>query len=139
MPLLLFIIILFVTILLSIIFGLICRKIAISKGHSSGYFWLGFFFDIIGIIITSCIPNLNKEKEEKNQYKALQRQNQLNYGFVKEFWICPDCGTKNPANANYCMECGAESFIKDTKWKCPRCGQMNSPDSKYCGECGYKK
>lgn len=40
----------------AIIFGLASSKIADEKGRSSaGWFWLGFFLGIIGVMIASCL------------------------------------------------------------------------------------
>ena len=44
------------------IFGLVTMSIATSKGRSAGWFWMGFFFDIIGIIIISCLPDVRNQK-----------------------------------------------------------------------------
>ena len=52
----------------------------------------------------------------------------------KPMTICPKCGYQNPANAKYCMNCGAPlHFIK-----CPKCGAEIPPGSKFCPNCGAK-
>jgi class 3 adenylate cyclase len=44
---------------------------------------------------------------------------------------CAACGTENPANARFCMSCGAGLSAK-----CPSCGAENPPGAKFCIECG---
>lgn len=46
---------------------------------------------------------------------------------------CPNCGKQMPANAKFCMECGAALVNK-----CPNCGAEVPQGSKFCLECGTK-
>ena len=48
---------------------------------------------------------------------------------------CPSCGTKLPANAKFCMNCGS-SLIQ--KRSCPKCGSEIPDDAKFCLSCGEK-
>ncbi len=43
---------------------------------------------------------------------------------------CPNCGTINPPQAKFCLECGIRFNI------CPNCGTFNLPQAKFCIECG---
>jgi predicted ATPase/class 3 adenylate cyclase len=43
---------------------------------------------------------------------------------------CPNCHTKNPPQAKYCLECGNRLVV------CPNCGTVNLPIAKFCIECG---
>jgi ribosomal protein L40E len=45
---------------------------------------------------------------------------------------CPSCGHTNPAEAKFCIECGA----KLGPVTCPSCGHINPPGTKFCGQCG---
>ncbi len=47
---------------------------------------------------------------------------------------CKQCGTKNPEEARFCMECGIE--LEKEAETCPSCGTLNPPNSKFCNECG---
>lgn len=46
---------------------------------------------------------------------------------------CPNCGKQMPANAKFCMECGA-SLVN----KCPNCRAKVPQGGKFCLECGTK-
>jgi len=45
---------------------------------------------------------------------------------------CPKCQFENPAEINFCGECGAKLEIL-----CPRCNSPNPLNFKFCGECGH--
>lgn len=53
--------------------GLICMSIAAKKGYSKvGFFFLGFFVGLIGLIIALCLPSrVGKSAEEVLAYKKL--------------------------------------------------------------------
>ena len=46
-------------------------------------------------------------------------------------FLCPECGTLNPADALHCSECGAKTTLD-----CPKCGAVNPIGSAYCVKCG---
>lgn len=47
---------------------------------------------------------------------------------------CLKCGTSNPSNSNFCLNCGNELVQNDIK--CPNCGTNNSLNSNFCLKCG---
>jgi transcription elongation factor Elf1 len=56
--------------------------------------------------------------------------------------LCPNCGKKNSAEANFCYACG-EPLLKEIKpsakagtISCPNCGQKNLAEANYCFACG---
>ena len=49
-------------------------------------------------------------------------------------WVCPSCGTENPADNRFCGHCGTE---KNDSWVCPSCGTNNSDN--FCTHCGQPK
>ncbi len=68
--------------------------------------------------------------------------------------ICPNCNASNPANEEFCENCGAElggvsvaasapvlaaapSSAGLTIVKCPRCGNIVPSNDKFCRKCGY--
>jgi class 3 adenylate cyclase/tetratricopeptide (TPR) repeat protein len=44
---------------------------------------------------------------------------------------CNTCGTTNPAEAKFCMSCGAQ-----LERRCPSCGTPAPPQAKFCMSCG---
>src|SRR3954465_6191784 len=44
---------------------------------------------------------------------------------------CHACGTGNPANARFCMACGAPQDRT-----CPACGAVPPAQARFCMECG---
>ena len=45
--------------------------------------------------------------------------------------ICDSCGAQNPAQAKFCMSCGA-----GLERTCPACGTVAPPQAKFCMSCG---
>jgi hypothetical protein len=46
---------------------------------------------------------------------------------------CPNCGTENPTNSKFCVNCGQSLVINPT---CVNCGFTNEEGSKFCASCG---
>lgn len=76
---------LIVQLLVNLVFGGITAAIASSKGRNVvGWFFLGFFFACIAIIIIVCLPNLNEEQAkwaandiEQRRLREQLRQEQM--------------------------------------------------------------
>ena len=49
--------------------------------------------------------------------------------------VCPNCKTKNPEKALFCVKCG-NKLEKKLKVKCQSCGIENPSDAKFCVNCG---
>ena len=47
--------------------------------------------------------------------------------------ICSVCGTSNPAEARFCLECGSSLAAR-----CGTCGATNPAGAKFCGTCGTR-
>jgi len=47
--------------------------------------------------------------------------------------LCKQCQTDNPANAKFCLSCGAKLGLT-----CPQCGAQLPSQAKFCLECGAK-
>ena len=41
----------------AIICGILCKKLAVRKGYV-GYFWTGFFLNVIGLIYVAGLPSI---------------------------------------------------------------------------------
>lgn len=58
-----------------IIFGIICACIASSKGRSEvGWFFIGFFLGLIGLILIACLSNLKEEAAKQEHMLNEQRR-----------------------------------------------------------------
>ena len=61
--------------LMACVFGGICAGIASSKGRNTvGWFFIGFFFSCIGLIIILCLSNLNDEERRTSAMEIEQRR-----------------------------------------------------------------
>lgn len=52
---------------------------------------------------------------------------------------CPECGTKNSEDTEFCQNCGRQIYYPAYKMgfdKCPNCGKVNSENALHCKECG---
>jgi len=64
-----------VNLLFNVVFGGITAAIASSKGRNAvGWFFLGFFFSCIALIIILCLSNLKEEQARWNQNEIEQRR-----------------------------------------------------------------
>lgn len=51
---------------LCIIFGVLCAKIARRKNRDKvGWFFIGFFLGVIGLLIILCIPKENETRQDE--------------------------------------------------------------------------
>lgn len=57
---------------------------------------------------------------------------ELANGSVARAVVCRECGTSNPANRNFCGQCGAGLWCV-----CPGCKTRVPSDETFCGVCGY--
>ena len=55
----------------------------------------------------------------------------------EHYKVCPQCKTKNPTNAIFCVNCG-NKLDKNLNIKCPSCGTENTKNAKFCVGCGKK-
>lgn len=51
--------------------------------------------------------------------------------------VCPNCGTLNAADEDFCVNCGLKLAIEDSKKYCPNCGAENPSDSSFCSNCQW--
>ena len=51
---------------------------------------------------------------------------------------CPNCGSQNPANQKFCINCGTKLAVEAQKQKikCPNCGFQNDDGQRFCAGCG---
>lgn len=115
-----------------IIFGLITRHVAQSKGYDGGFCW-GFFLGVIGLLVVGFRPNLMTTMPVSTEYKPM-------YGGAlkpeeKQTWTCV-CGAKNSYRLDYCPICRQ---TRDAAMKpdvtCPHCGAKNNASRMVCVLC----
>jgi hypothetical protein len=53
----------FLALIIKIVFGLWALSVATGKGRSGGWFWLAFFFPIIGVIVAYCLAEQVEQSE----------------------------------------------------------------------------
>ncbi len=53
----------------------------------------------------------------------------------KNYKVCPNCKSKNPEKALFCVNCG-KKLEKDLMIKCPSCNTENAEKAKFCVKCG---
>lgn len=64
--LLLYLAIILIPLALCVIFGFLCSKIARSKNRDKvGWFFIGFFLGVIGLLVILCIPKDNETKADE--------------------------------------------------------------------------
>lgn len=85
--------------------GVICRVIMRSKGYAEPFKWflLGFFLNIIGLII--CLYKSNNVNMSCHQ-DMLNQPVQENSLDIR----CTSCGALNPPDAQCCMQCGKKLY-----------------------------
>lgn len=67
----------------ALIFGFIVRSMAENKNRNKyNYFWIGFFFGLIGLIYAAGVPKLTPEEAQANEEKiAAERKNKRDTKF----------------------------------------------------------
>lgn len=61
--------------IIAAILGIICALIAHGKGRSAiGWFFIGFFLGLIGLILSIVMPNLKEQREKEEQMKMEQKR-----------------------------------------------------------------
>jgi len=88
------------------------------------------------IIIKGC-GNVVSNEEIKRMLEAKRKGVDIKKEKIKSenYKICPNCKTKNPEKALFCVKCG-NKLDKNLKIKCPSCGIENPSEAKFCVSCG---
>jgi hypothetical protein len=101
--------------------------IASSKGRSGfGYFVLGFFLPIVGILIAIGVS----DARTADPLGRAVRGNDL--------VVCPSCRRPHRADATTCPNCGltASAAAHVGEKKCPACAEWILAEAKKCKHCG---
>ena len=80
---------------LGIVWGYATKTIVNNKGYSDNWFWWGFFFGIIALLVALTKPDINQNVRSSG------------YSSIKyDTWTCPACSRVNQSYVITC-ECGA--------------------------------
>lgn len=129
----------------SSIWGWAVNRVIENKGYRENWFWWGFFFGIIALIVALTKPNIPRTASNTGYYKG--------YGIkttnIPGGWKCTHCGA---VNAGYVGTCGCgcnragnmsikangKRYREQNNWKCRQCGRINESYVGTCG-CGCRK
>lgn len=52
--------------------------------------------------------------------------------------FCLECGTKNDADARFCLDCGSVLPAAGEEMRCLRCDSVVPLKARFCGRCGAR-
>lgn len=113
-----------------VIFGVITRYVANSKGYDGGFAW-GFWLGIIGLLVVGFRPNI--QNEASAEYKPMYPHAIPD---EKPKWEC-GCGAMNPDSLDYCLSCRRMrgEYKPAPTEPCPHCGAANKITNEVCFAC----
>lgn len=148
------------------IWGWAVNKIIENKGYRENWFWWGFFFGIIALLVALTKPDMPRTTGDSGNYfgeddSTLGKDYVFRgFGYERKLaevpggWRCQRCGQ---LNASYVGTCGcgcdksgnmpikgSEQIQQDVKITqpqvlyCTSCGKQMEADSKFCRYCGAK-
>lgn len=106
------VIILVTYIVQGIIFGIATNKIIENKGYSNNWFWWGFFFGIIALLVSLSKPINNVEQNKDDFWYDTLQSARKNKTLKEGGWECAFCHT---VNENYVSICSCGKTKKDTE------------------------
>ena len=85
----------------SLLLGVICGAVAISKGRNS-WLWgiLGFFFGVITLIVIAALPGV------RPQWRVVDTS------AARSVRHCPQCNAENDLESNFCTNCGTRLSLE---------------------------
>ncbi len=147
------------------VWGWAVNKIVENKGYHENWFWWGFFFGLLALVVALTKPDVPYSERESGSYfgegGSIVSRNYA-YGALGEReagnasggWKCTRCGK---INASYVGTCGcgcdrsgnmpaksaeqtqqANEDAQAQKRFCSSCGKQIEADSKVCRYCGAK-
>jgi len=107
--------------------------IAKKKGYSYGGFWaLGFFFFLIGLIVALCLDPKPGSEEYQQKYPPPPYPGAAPYGPGGPAHYYGQTGTYPPPYPPPQQPQGAGEV------RCAQCGNANPPGSAFCSKCGAR-
>lgn len=149
------------------IWGWAVSKIIENKGYRENWFWWGFFFGIIALLVALTKPDMPRTTGGSEPYfgkddSALGRDYVFRgFGYERKLaevpggWRCQHCGQLNAGYVGTCG-CGCDKFgsmpVKSAEQTsqnaqdeqaqivyCTSCGKQMEADSRFCRYCGAKQ
>ncbi len=143
------------------VWGWAVKKVVENKGYREDWFWWGFFFGIIALIVALTKPDLPKAPDESSTYfrdsSSIVGKNYVFKGFgterkadyTKGEWRCTHCGKVNAGYVGTCG-CGCDKSgkmpVRETGQTqeeeqqeilfCTSCGKQIEDGAKFCRYCG---
>lgn len=110
--------------LICVLTGIAAGWIGASKGRSGfGFFLLGLFLNLIGVLIAIGVPSLKPVAVAGGPAVS---------GTVK----CPGCYRPRAASSLKCVHCGNGPIATPGMKKCPACAELILTEAKKCKHCG---
>lgn len=125
----------FIGLIIKVLFGFWALSVATGKGRSGGWFWLAFFFPIIGIIVAYCLEDRSAE-DSRPYYGPTYVQNfqcpyvngRAPYAPVieasrAEYALPSPVKTEDGKEWVVCAGCGerATTYYAKIRKRCPKC------------------
>ena len=95
------------SIIWGIIWGVVVQKVVDNKGYYENWFWWGFFFGILALIVALTKPDNNYSRFMNDRfYDKAPRDEKYDIGLIqKGGWKCNNCGRSLPYHTGTCA-CG---------------------------------
>lgn len=99
-----------------VVWGVAAQKVIDNKGYDELWFWWGFFFGIIALLVALSKPKVEYEYTEESKYSDEIRKKDI---LKNNGWTCAKCGRINHEYMSTCS-CGLsrwdnEKYIKEQK------------------------
>ena len=124
----------FILLIVAVLFGIWTFYIAVNKGYSAGFFWLGFFFPLIGVIIAASLTDKLQEASPQGNYAgASYLSHEDHVHAYQSARAAPEPVREKPIKPTLSIEDGKKML------ECTRCGKRVSYDfafyRKECPNC----
>lgn len=109
--------------------GWLTNKIIKNKGYTNSWFWWGFFFHLVAVLVACCRP----ENPNKRDYTGMN----INMQYYGSQEYNPYANVQNNMSGTMIGN-NADNVKGRFLWKCYRCGALNESYVQIC-RCGVTK
>ncbi|MBP3507258.1 MAG: hypothetical protein J6K43_12760 [Lachnospiraceae bacterium] len=99
---------------------MLCNYIVHRKGNINNWFWWGFFFGFIALIVAWCQKDYSYKQHDKdtNGFSNSEDKEKRDKEILKSGgWKCYDCGCVNKKQIMKCIGCNTDKTVSDNKYK----------------------